>query len=107
MDDDVIGSAALGGEGGFDIGVGNVLVARNIKAQGLGLATRIADFCRSGLRVNRDHFTARAIDPPRLAVVAGEPDAVAGFEFERLRRERLTVACAPLPQAPIDLAPVF
>src|SRR3546814_7689457 len=63
----------------------------DLKVQGLGLAARVANLRRAGLHINRGHFAARTVDPPCLAVVAGEPDAVAGFEFERLLRECLAV----------------
>ncbi len=38
MDHNTIGGATLGCEGGFDIGMGNVLVAGSLKVQRLGLA---------------------------------------------------------------------
>src|SRR3546814_8467663 len=61
----------------------------------------------AGLLVPRDHLATPAVDPARLAVVAGEPDGIAGFQVQRLRREGLHLARAPLPQTPIHLAPVL
>ena len=43
MDDDMIGGAALGGKGRFDIGMADMLVAGSIKIERLGLAARIAE----------------------------------------------------------------
>ena len=107
MDDDVIGGAALGGESGFDIGVADVLIAGVVEGEGLGLSARAADGRRAGLFVDRGYFAVRTVDPPRVAVVAGELDAVAGFEFKRLRGECLCFARALLPQTPVDLAAIF
>ena len=81
----MIGGATLGGEGGIDIGMGNVLVAGSVKVQGLGLAARIADDGGASLFINRSYLAPRAVDPACIPVVAGEPDVVAGLEFERLR----------------------
>src|SRR3546814_3818878 len=61
----------------------------------------------AGLLVPRDHLATPSVDPARLAVVAGEPDGIAGFQVQRLRREGLHLARAPLPQTPIHLAPVL
>ena len=107
VDDDMIGGAALRGEGGFDIGVTDMLVAGSVEAQRLGSALRGLD--RGGVRllVDRDHLAACAVDPARLAVVAREPDAVSGLEFQWLGLERLRLARAPLPQAPVDVTAVL
>ena len=83
------------------------MIAGSVKGQCLGLTSGQANGGGAGLCVNRGHFAACAVDPSRLTVVAGELDAVAGFEFERLRREHLAVARTPLPQAPIHLTPVL
>jgi hypothetical protein len=93
VNDDVIGGAALGGKGGFDIGVADMLVAGIVEIQRLGLAAQAADGGGAGLFVDRGYFCAPAVDASRFAVVAGELDAVAGFQFERLRRKPLHFAC--------------
>ena len=82
VDDDVIGGAALGGKGSFDIGVADVLVVAMSRLRVWGLAARTSDGSGASPFVDSDHFDSPAVDPPRLAVVAGELDAVAGFEFE-------------------------
>jgi len=89
MDDDVIGGAPLGGKGRFDIGVADMLIAGGIKIERLGLSARVADGGGAGLLINRGHLAPRAIDPPCLAVIAGELDLVASFQFKRLRRKCL------------------
>ena len=85
MDHDVIGSAALGGESSLDIGVANVLVAGVVETQRLGLSARISDGGYAGLFVDHRDCAARPVDPTKLAVVAGELDAVACLQFKRLR----------------------
>src|SRR3546814_2534376 len=86
----MIGGAALRGEGGFDIGMGDMLVAGSIQIQRLGSAVRRLDGGGACLLVHGDHLAAPTIDPARLAVVAGEPDAIAGFQVHRLRSEEHT-----------------
>src|SRR3546814_7845077 len=69
----MIGGAALRGEGGFDIGMGDMLVAGSIQIQRLGSAVRRLDGGGACLLVHGDHLAAPTIDPARLEVVAGEP----------------------------------
>ena len=107
MDHHMVGGAALGGKGGIDIGMGDMPVAGGVEVQRLGFAVRGLDRGGACLRVHRDDLAALAIDPARLAVVAGEPDGIAGLEVERLRRERLHLARAPLPEPPIHLAAIL
>ena len=95
------------GEGGFDIGVADVLIAGVVEGERLGCPARAADGGGAGLLVDRGHFGAHAIDPARFAIIAGELDSVAGFQVERLRRERLCFSRTPLPQAPVDLAAIL
>ena len=79
MNDDVIGGAALGGKGGFDIGVADVMVTGVVETQRLGLAARATNGCSAGRFVDRGDFGSPAIDTSRFAVIAGELDAVTGF----------------------------
>src|SRR3546814_11898965 len=102
---DMCCSAALGGKGGVDIGMGNMPVAGGIEIQRLGSAAGGPDDGGTGPPVQCEHFAARTVDPARLSVLSREPDGVAGFEFHRLRREGLGVALAPLPYLPIHPPP--
>src|SRR3546814_448325 len=86
---DMCCSAALGGKGGVDIGMGNMPVAGGIEIQRLGSAAGGPDDGGTGPPVQCEHFAARTVDPARLSVISSEPDGVAGFEFHRLRREGL------------------
>ena len=103
----MVGGAPLSGEGGFYIGMGNVLVARIIKVQGLGLAA--FDLNRRGARhlINGKNFTLQPIDTVCITIISCETDAVSGLKLQRLRDKGLAVTSTPLPQAPVHIAPAF
>ena len=58
--------------------------------------------CPATVRIDAGNGPAMAIDPPSLAVVAGELHAVAGPQLHRLRLEHLGFASAPLPGMPVN-----
>src|SRR3546814_7264314 len=84
----MIGGAALDGKGGFNIGMGDMPIARCIEIQRLDSAARLVDGDGAGLLVHRDHLAAPTVNTARFALVAGKPDAVACFQVQWLRRER-------------------
>src|SRR3546814_11287290 len=103
----MIGSAPLRREGGIDIGVGDMPVARGVEVEDLHLPARAKHRRRACLLIHRNDFAPRAVDPPGLAIVARKADAVAVPEIDSLGREQLHLAGAPLPKAPVATAPIF
>ena len=57
--------------------------------------------CPATVGIDASNGAAKAIDPPGIAVVAGELHAVTGPQFHRLRLEHFGFASTPLPGMPV------
>jgi hypothetical protein len=73
-----------------------LLIAGVVQTERLGLTARPAHRGDARLRFYGCDSPAPAVDPIKLAAIAGGLDAVAGLEIEWLGGEDLGLACTPL-----------
>ncbi len=67
----MIGGSSLRRKSGFDIGMTNTRIAGVTKIKRLCFAVCRFDDCRPGLLINILALTALAVDPVKLAIIAG------------------------------------